>query len=71
MLDSEVGALLLGLLHGFLEDARRVVQFQLGYVGKLIDVLVVRRLGSLVSILVIDLCVHTGLGLVLDPLADE
>ena len=71
MLDSEVGSVLLGLLHGLFKDAGWVSEAQLRYAWQLVRILEVRLPGTTVSILVVDLGVHSGLGLILDPLTDE
>ena len=71
MLDSEVGSVLLGLLHGLFKDASWVSEAQLRYAWQLVRILEVRLPGTTVSILVVHLGVHSGLGLILDPLTDE
>ena len=71
MLDSEVGPLLLGLLHSFLKDACGIVQLELGHVRQLVGVLEMRLIGLFVCVFVVDLGVYARLRLVLNPLANE
>ena len=71
VLYSEIGAVLLSLLHGFLQDSGGVGQTEFRYAGQLVGVLKVGLLRTLICILIVDLGVDTSLGLVFNPLANE
>jgi len=71
VLDSEVGSLLLRLLHGFLKEVCWVSKLELWNAWEFVWVSEEWILYAFVGIFIVNFCVYTGLGLVHDPFTNE
>jgi hypothetical protein len=71
VLHTEVSSVLLGAFHGALEYVRWVYQLKFIKVRQNVFVLEVGLLGSLFCVIVINFCVNSIFGLIINPLSNE